>query len=197
MFKIFLTPIIIVVLVAGGYYTVYKKKSKPTDNNDQPTVSTKTYKSDTRNFEFKYPNTFQFTAVTYANLDEKLVGLTLPQSAYPKTNFGDAAFYVSALTTKNINECLNIDLPENSRGFNTTKTINGATYYQNTGTGAAAGNLYESRYYRTFYNHACFEIGQTIHTTNIGNYATGAVAEVDKEPIWAQLDEILNSFKFK
>lgn len=156
------------------------------------------YKNVQYNFQFNYPQEFNFTTPNYANLADKIVQLELPQSAYPKTNFGDANFYASAVYAKSSEECLKLNLPEGSTGFSDTDkvTINKVGFYETSGNGAGAGNFYESKIYRTYHNDFCFEIGETIHTSNIENYTPGTVTEVDKNPIWQKLDGILQSFAF-
>jgi len=168
-----------------------------TQNNQQPALQT--YHSLTYGFEFQYPQEWGFVTPTYAELQDQIVQLNLPQTAYPKTNFGDAGFAASAQFAKDLPACL--ALPANTlEGAKFTqdnpKTINGVTFYEKDGTGAGAGNLYETHAFRTFRGNLCLELSETLHTGNIGNYPAGTVTEVNHQEVFSRLDQILNSFKF-
>ncbi len=171
--------------------------STNTDNQNTSAPSNfQTYKNSQYGFEFNYPNDFSFTDPTYANLKDKIVQVQIGKEGYPKTNFGDAAFSVSAEYAKDLTSCLKIEAPENGDGFKSTKIINGKTFYVTSSTGAGAGNLYESKVYRTYNGtNLCIELNETVHTSNIGNYDPGTVTEIDKGPIWQRLEGISDSFK--
>ncbi|MEI6835783.1 MAG: hypothetical protein WCK59_03035 [Candidatus Falkowbacteria bacterium] len=155
-----------------------------------------TYKNTAYSFEFKYPSTLGFVNPAYANLEEKIIQLQIPQTDYPKTNFGDAAFSISATYTKSLSECLSKNPPENSDGFKTKVQINGQEFYMTKGAGVGAGNLYESNNYRLLTkDKTCLELNETIHTGNIANYTPGEVSEVNKNGVQTRLDEILKTFK--
>lgn len=162
-----------------------------------PPVEDQTYKNQTYGFEFKYPKNFSFVTASYADLQDKIVQIQTDRNEYPKTNFGDAAFSVSASYAKSLKDCLALPQIESVNDFFATTTINGKTFYFATSTGAGAGNFYESRSYRSLVGgYTCIELKNTIHTTNIGNYDPGTVSEVNKEPIWKSLESITNSFTF-
>ena len=160
------------------------------DNNWQ------TYRYEPHHFEFSYPAEWQFTSPAYASLGEKIVQIELPPEAAPNTNFIDAAFTVSAAYAGSLDDCLNTSALENTAGFTDTRTLNGIEWRGADETGAGAGNLYESKVYRTFHNSYCFEVKTTIHTGAIGNYPDGTVTEVNTEPLWLRLDTMLATFKF-
>jgi len=163
----------------------------------KPQVSgLQSYKNITYNFEFEYPKNIGFVVPSYANLEDKILQIEIPQSDYPQTNFGDAAFSVSATYTKSLKECLTKNAPENGDGFKTPVEINGSTFYKTPGSGVGAGNIYESLNYRTLTkDKMCLELVQTIHTSNIGNYTPDTVTEVNKTEVQNRLDIILNTFK--
>ncbi|MBU6447718.1 hypothetical protein KGQ24_02680 [Patescibacteria group bacterium] len=166
-------------------------------NTGQTQQQLQTYKNGTYNFEFQYPADLTFVTPIYASLEDKIVQVQIPQSAYPKTNFGDAAFSVSAQYAANLQDCLKLNAPENADKFSTKVTINGIDFYMSQGTGAGAGNYYESRVYRALSSgHMCVELNETLHTSNIYNYPPNTVTEVDKNAVWARLNQILNTFKF-
>jgi hypothetical protein len=168
-----------------------------TEIQTQISIGPLVYKNDSYKFKFMYPEEFGFVTPNYANLEDKIVQIQLPRSSYPQTNFGDAGVYVSAVYAKSLQDCLKLNLPEGSTGFGSDKVdINGADFYQTVGNGAGAGNFYESKIYRTYHNDFCVELGETLHTSNIGNYTPGTVTEVDKDAVWQKLDLVLKSFSF-
>jgi hypothetical protein len=165
-------------------------------NNNSPAPALQTYSNSSYNFEFQYPPEFSFTDPSYANLEHKIVQVGLARSEYPGTNFDDAALSVSNGFSASLKECLSKDLPENAKGFQETRNLNGAAFYYGTGGGAAAGNLYARKIYRALRNNGCIEVIETLHTSNIGNYEPGTVKEVDPAAVWQRLDQVVNSFKF-
>lgn len=163
-----------------------------------PVSTLQIYKNGTYGFEFKYSPDMVFVTPVYASLQDKIVELSIPHDSYPKTNFGDAAFSVSASYSKSLAACLSQNPPENGDGFKTKTEINGQPFYMTSSTGAGAGNRYDATFYRTLIGtQTCVELGETIHTSNIGNYDPGTVTEVDKKVVQAKLDKILSSFTFK
>lgn len=168
----------------------------PVQTSTAKTDNLQNYKNSAYNFQFDYPATFALTDPNYGNLENKIVQVQLLSGAYPKTNFDDAAFTVSRKTAKSLSECLTMNEPEGGTGFKNGTTVNGIKFYTTTGNGAGAGNYYETKIYRTFASSECFEIVETIHTSNIGNFDPGTVTEINKTPIWTELDNILSTFNF-
>ncbi len=191
----------ILALVAAGCNKADDSNTTPTppDTTYQtpPAPTTATYSNATYNFQFDYPILAKFVSPTYTELSDKIVQVQIGADQYPKTNLADAAFAVSAQSAKTLDACLKLSAPENSDGFKTKTTVAGIDFYMTTTRGAAAGNLYEGKSYRAFINNGtCLELNETIHTGNIGNYPAGTVTEVDKTPVQAKLDIMLNSFEF-
>jgi hypothetical protein len=174
--------------------------SSPTSNNHSapaaPMAQT-TYTNSQYNFSFAYPNSFKQVAPVYGNLGNQIIQVQLDNTNYPKTNFADADFTVSQQPAANISECLKYGYPQSpASGGTQQKQISGINYYLTQGGGAGAGNFYNFEIYRTFNRGNCFEMNETIHTTNIDNYTPGTVTQIDIGPIQAQLDQILSSFVF-
>jgi uncharacterized protein YecT (DUF1311 family) len=165
-------------------------------SNSQPASKTQTYKNTTYGFQFDYPVAMSPGPGSYGNLKVQIVQLQIPQS-YPKTNFVDAAFSVSASPAKTLVDCLASSAPANGDGFKTKTIINGADFYLTSGDDRGMGNIYQSKVYRAFAgNQTCIELDETLHTSNIGMYAPGTVTEVDQGPIWKTLDQVTSTFKF-
>lgn len=170
----------------------------PTTTPTVPTSSAnQIYRNDAYNFEFTYPKEFGFVTPNYANLENQVVQLQIGGDNYPKTNLNDAAIAVSTGFAKSTKDCQDLkNQPEGSTGFTQTASINGVNFDSTTGNGAGAGNFYESRVYRTLHGSFCYEITETIHTANIGNFDPGTVTEIDKNAIWNKLETITQTFKF-
>ncbi|GAC1412755.1 MAG: hypothetical protein NVSMB66_2670 [Candidatus Doudnabacteria bacterium] len=166
----------------------------PIVSDTTTTSATQFYQNPNYGFSFRYPNTFKNTTLTYNNLPNQVVGVGLSSEAYPNTNLGDSTFIVSTKNSKDLGTCLSFTKKEQG-SFGSPQTINGAAFYSLQGSGVAAGNIYESKDYRTFKNGNCFEITETIHTSNIGNYPAGTKKEIDKTPLWNQLEAVLKSFQ--
>jgi hypothetical protein len=171
----------------------------PTTNSEPPSNSQpqlQGYANSTYGVSLQYPAGFTFTDVTYANLDQKIVQFALDRSNYPGTNFSDAGVAISMQTAASLKQCLQINLPENATGFKETRDINGTAFYTGQSAGVGAGNIYTSRVYRAYRNNSCYEIDETIHTSNIGNYEPGTIKEVDPDTVWDRLDQVGKTFKF-
>ncbi len=189
MKKTILSAISLLMLVGAGCNQL------PSTPSGDMTSTLQSYRNGTYGFTFTYPSTMEFVTPSYPLLQDKIVQLSIPQTGYPKTNFGDAAFSVSASYAKTLSACLAANTPQNSDGFKKEAEINGTTFYFTKGAGAGAGNRYDSTIYRTLVGgQTCLELNETIHTTNIANYPSGTVTEIDKNVVQARLDAILNSF---
>jgi hypothetical protein len=190
MKKIFLTALLTLFITGCGQTQQTQTPSPSSTSNFQ------TYRNQTYGFVFEYPNDMSFVTPNYANLEDKVVQVQTNRNLYPKTNFGDAAFSVSTVYAKNLQECLKSPVVESTGGFKNKQNINGVDFYMATSTGAGAGNFYESKTYRGLVGgQLCVELNETVHTSNIGNYEPGTVTEVPKQPLWDRLDQILKTFK--
>ena len=177
--------------------TVQVQQKQPAKPSATP-APTQTYKNLTYGFEFQYPASMGFTTPIYAQLEDKVVQLTIPQADYPKTNFGDAAISVSASYAKTLAACLALNPPEGGDGFKTATKFNGLSFFTTKGGGAGAGNDYATRTYRTYTKQqTCIEINETIHTSNIGNYTPGTVTSVNTQTVQDRLDVVLKTFKLE
>jgi hypothetical protein len=182
------------ILTGFGCATVPVKPSNPTPI---PKPTTQAYTNGTYGFTFNHPKEMVFVAPTYANLEDKIVQLQIPQKKYPKTNFGDGAFSVSAVYAKTLADCLKTPGNETSNSFKNKTTINGVEFYTATSTDAGLGNFYEAKLYRTLVGgQTCIELSEVVHTTNIYNYPEGTVTAVDTKPVWEELETVAQSFKF-
>ena len=161
-----------------------------------PSSSLQTYRNLPYNFAFSYPETFGFTTVNAANLADKVVQIELPAAVFPKTNFADAAIAISVQFATSSVICQTVGLQNQEKTMLNTITVGGQTWQGIAQNDAGAGNLYESKVYRTYRAPNCFEMVEMIHTTNVANYLPVVVPEVDKAAVWKKLDDVVNTFHF-
>lgn len=119
----------------------------------------------------------------------------LSDSLFKGTNLNEAAVVVGVSSDNDaISKCNKaVDTQEQDLG---TTNINGVSFHAFAATGAAAGNLYESKIYRTIHNGSCYEIVDMLHSGNIGNYPAGSVKEFDKPKFSGILESITRTFIF-
>jgi hypothetical protein len=123
--------------------------------------------------------------------------IIIPTKYFQKTNFSEAGLLISKKSKLSAVDCRKYANGASSTlDLTQSETVNGIPFAKAEFSGAAAGNLYETKLYRSFRNSTCYEISLTLHTTNIGNYPPGAVIEVEKTQAWKKLDDVLQTFKF-
>lgn len=136
----------------------------------------------------------------YPGLEDYVLSIHLDATPYEGTNFGDAAFVLTSQEVDSLETCLSfVTTDERTSGFSEDSTVsfNGLSYYATTGSGAAAGSLYESKYFRVYRDGRCFQAAEVLHTTAIGNYDFAVVTEVNVEEVWAKLDSVMETLKFE
>lgn len=124
-----------------------------------------------------------------------VVGVYLPEALFQGTNLSEAAVLVGVSPDPEaIAKCeVPVDTQEQARG---TENIDGVTFSVFESTGAAAGNTYESRIFRTMRNGSCYEIVEMLHSGNIGNYPERTVREFDKPKFSGILERAAQTFVF-
>ncbi len=186
----FLGYIFIIVVFSATISLLYYQQTTGGGNYymDSAHRTSNTLKDLRRTFEIKYPRNYQLLP---AELDE--IGIiAIPKEFYPNTNFIDAKVFVSMFEKSTMADCGTYG----DKKLTDYRKINSVDFYTAEFMGAAAGNQYESKVYRTIRGSACYEIVLTLHTGNIGNYPEGEVEEVDKDDAWKRLDNILETFTF-
>lgn len=203
--------IVFIIFVAIAIFAYQPKVPViPTDTNTATTYAPNSLKtlhdgtydkiSDSSEvYALKYPRDFELLELDHALggfLGTPRLTLKFPQDAFktPKSNFAEAYLTVRiGIDADSIKNCY--EKPEQSgKAFATGPTINAIPFEMTTVMDAAAGNLYESRVYRTLQNKRCYEITETVHTGNIANYPIGAVVEFDKEKAYTELNKIFQTF---
>lgn len=190
------------IMIAGSViYFVYTQPSNIVINSNDWQV----YNNDEYNFTFGCPKEFEtktnnepisFESQFFAGRSGiNIVYVYVPQSYLPGTNFGDAIFSVDTnQQSLNQDQCLRIEYLQKS---GVQKQINGVIFEEFTGTGAAAGNIYQTIAYRIFKNQRCYSLSIVIHSGNFQNYDPAlGIKEFDYDKIYTILTQILETFTF-
>lgn len=203
---------IFLIFVAAAIFAYQPKSlnipaSTNTANTYLPTNNLKTLHDGTYNkmadtsdiYSLQYPRDFELLQLENARggfIGTSRLSLVFPKGMFttPKSNFNEAYLTVRiGIDADSIENCYT--KPENAKKeFFPGPTINMIPFEMTTTTDIGAGGMYESRVYRTLQNKRCYEITETIHTGNIGNYEPGTVAQFDKQKAYTELDKILNTF---
>lgn len=144
-------------------------------------------------FSFDHPKLLQFNIPQIYFLETPLVGLVTPRDLYPNTNFSEGLITVSA--TLNSTDAACFVNPETKKTLTNRETINGVVWYKDVIGGVGAGNIYNSRLYRAMNDGACYELVETVHTGQIGNYPDGT-QQIDEEDVFDILHAAVISFDF-
>jgi hypothetical protein len=152
-------------------------------------------------YSFSYPRDFdlrtQEPAGGFLSAGTSQVSVATPWDAFqsPKSNFGEAYMTVSVASgTAALADCYN--MPQGARGnaaATSTVTVNGRQFVSSATTGVGAGQIYDSRIYRTIFNNFCFEAALTVHTGNIGMSPPGTVVQFDESQAFGILNTIFAS----
>ncbi len=209
-------PWTLLVILAGvwGYAGLYKPSgSAPPGNNSLNYADQSQWKVwldsyyDKRtekffSYELDYPRDFDVYRGEQASGGilgiQPNVQIRFPEDAFliPPTNFGEGFVSVSVglPALANPESCYKHPY---GQPMTATTTINGLEFRTATSTDVGAGQIYTSKIFRTIAYDRCYEIAETIHTGNIGNYPTGSVTEFDKDKAWSILDRIVNTFRLQ
>lgn len=166
-----------------------------------PGVRSVSYENKEFGFEAWYP---EGSSIKNENLEGYLKaaasGVTafavfLSEDLFKGMNLSEAAVLVGVSPETNaVQRCSVLFDPSEQAGG--TAFIGDNSFHVFESTGAAAGNIYESKIYRAIYNGSCYEIVELLHSENIGNYPEGAVAEFDKAKFSGILEKIVQTFSF-
>lgn len=202
-----LISLVFLTLVGFGIYQMNKPKQVvevPIEEAPSVTeVDTDTGIFTNTNFTFKYQKdviakdyneTSQWRTNTQTN-GVFHVGILIPGSVQPNTNFREAKFSVgSSSDPVAITDCL---LPTNGERAKGEVTINDVVFKKITLTDAGAGNYYDTTSYRTMHGGNCYAIEYTIHSSNLRNYSPEQnIQEFDNPFIVKSLEDMVESFKF-
>lgn len=153
-------------------------------------------------YSFSYPRDFDLSAQNPAGgylTNAAQVSVSTPADAFqnPKSNFGSASLTVSVTSSvPAVAGCYNMPPGVSGKPAATsTAMVNGISFETAATTDVGAGQIYDSRIYRTIFNGFCFEAALTVHTGNIGMYTPGAVVPFDQEKAFSLLEAVFDSFQ--
>lgn len=123
------------------------------------------------------------------------VGIIIPRSIQPNTNFSDAKFTIGSSDNPTaVSECLIQTNGEREKG---ETEINGTLFKKITLTEGAAGNYYDTTSYRATKDGKCYAVEYTIHSMNLRNYpAEENIQEFNTPFIVEILEDMARSFEF-
>lgn len=196
---------VIIILVALGIsaFAVYKNQERPATRDLVATSTPETpvlYQDDILGFKITYQQQDEMRNEGFESFLQvtavPVVAFELPKNLFDKTNLLEAGVFIGASSSPAAKSACTKPLKDTSESVLGTTTINGALWNVFSSTGAAAGNLYETKSYRTVHGDLCFEMVELLHSGNIGNYSEGAVIEFDKAKFQTMLEAIAQTFTF-
>src|SRR3989344_9680032 len=164
------------------------------------------YENKQDNFTFRYPPGYEIGTSSGKSVagglmndgEDVVVYVTIPKADYKNTNLSDARLIISmSEDQETIAECVS---PIQSDMWGTkpavvVQNINGvqfSSYYSND---AGLGNYYESTFYRTVRDRACYELNVFIHLTSISNYEPNkGIKEFNRVAATQVLTDIVSTF---
>jgi hypothetical protein len=170
-----------------------------------------TYTNDAYGISFRYPLSYKLKTwdvpagdTKAASLEEATGGdsgevplatVQMPQSMYPKTDFDDGYFSVSA--NRNLTEATcqqSAIVNEDSKVF--TETVNGVPFHWTENTATEGDYHSEWRSYAGFANGVCYEVQLGLATSVTPEPADpSSVKEVNSARVFGRLNSILSSLK--
>jgi hypothetical protein len=190
------------------------QSSVATSTADGQPLILKVYNDPSGAFKINYTSNFAVLSASAIQhpakgQDTSVCGLGSPAASvcflfstkgYEATNLASAAVYVKKLLASvGLSQCATFDPSITSgapgSGPGSPIVINGVTFVTATASDAAAGNFYETHYARGFYGGTCYEVDETVHSTNVQNYDPPR-QEFDHAQVWQQLDAVRGGFRF-
>lgn len=197
MAKYIIGVIVLILLAAGGYYMLNTNTTTaPVDTPVTLEPTTSTYATST--FSITYPKEFtiddSYAYEQFAGKPIAGVKFTIPLGVATGTNLS-ADSYISVESLPRAKTCTgDIYIPANVKAKELTE--DGVKYSVATTSGAGAGNFYEEQVYALSESSPCTAVRYLLHSTNLGNYATGTVRAFDRAGLIRAFDTIRHSMVF-
>ncbi len=197
MAKYIIGVIVLILLAAGGYYMLNNDITPPQEETPpviEPTTST--YATST--FSVTYPKEYMIdTKYQYKGVPNKPidgVSFTIPLSMATGTNLsGDSRVSIEWLPRARTCTA-DIYFLDNVRAREVTE--GGMKYSVASTSDAGAGNFYEEMVYALPESSPCTAVRYFIHSTSLGNYATGTVRAYDRVGLIRAFDNLRTSIKW-
>lgn len=169
---------------------------------DPPGTTTQAFTYSSKDVSLQYSDEFapfRLDQEPAAKIPPEFALKFIDSSYYVNTNLIEAYFAYGVTTDSTIvascTEPLAMGGPETIIDH---VTLNGVDFVHSEGVGVGAGNLYDSIYYRTLYNNACYEATLFIHSGNIGAYSPDSgVKEFDRTTLLQKFQNILSTLIIK
>jgi hypothetical protein len=148
-------------------------------------------------FSIMYPKTARLgdTKAPPLVTGEAVVRIDI-SSAYTRgTNLSEAAVLVG--TSRDGVVTLVCESTSEGEAEGERRVFDGVSFTTFTHQGAAAGNRYETTSYRVLRSGTCYELQKFLHTTVLENYEPGMVRSFDKKAVDAELERIVETFRFR
>jgi hypothetical protein len=151
-----------------------------------PNVDGLTYHDATAGFSIQHPPTWQ-------PVDNGSGAVVFVLQAAPGTNLIELSMEINVRASSA--QCKQSTYGGGSGAAPTHTTVNGVDFLRETGTGIAAGNIYDWTSYSTLKQSTCITLTFVLHSSSSGVYSTEP-APFDRAAESAIFDEILNTFRF-
>ena len=173
---------------------------------------TATYTNEAYGISFRYPLSYKLKELNVPAGDAKpaaleqamgddpgevpLATVQVPKSAYPKTDFDDGYFSVSANRTLTEETCKqSVITHEDSEVL--TEKVNGVEFHWTENSGAEGQNHSEWHSYAAFANGTCYEVQLGIDTAMNTEMDKKPVRKVNSDRVFSRLQAILSSMKIR
>ncbi len=182
-------------VVVGPSATTTSEADLPQIIPDVPSVK---YTDPRYNFSIYYPSTATVRAAGFDGYlpltQTPVVAFTLNPDMFQGTNLSDAGVYVGATSTPAIvANCTNADQNSGETAATSSVTVGSVTFNEFDSTGAAAGNIYQEKIFRSVVDGSCLEFVELLHSGNIDNYPSGTVTAFDEAEFSGILDAMFNT----
>ena len=213
--RFLLWVIVAIVLIAGAFFIYDSQGAAPMPPASSTATSTTAalpviipgtpsviYEDPQSGFSMYYPSTALLETAGFEGYlpltQSPVIAFTLNTDMFQGTNLGEAGVYVGATSSPAIvADCMNPSSDAGETQATSSQTINGTAFSVFDSTGAAAGNIYQEKAFRTVENGSCFEIVELLHSSQIGNYPPGKVVAFDQAKFSSILDAMVATFAFK
>lgn len=123
----------------------------------------------------------------------RLATVEPPIGVHMGTNFVNEFFTISALYGSNAESCSALDIGQEFRGGNVTRTIDSISFRGVEENAAASMHQYAGVYLHGYANETCYEIGYGVAT--IGDNAARNIKRIDPNKQLARLEKILDTVR--
>lgn len=208
--------VILALIIGLAAYFIYESQSAATIPPPTTTATTTTadlpeiipgtpsvmYQDPQYGFSIYYPSTTILKSTGFDGFlpltQTPVIAFTLSRGLFQGTNLNEAGVYIGATTTPSIvSSCTEPSSQGDETEASSTATVNGTAFNVFDSTGAAAGNIYQEKTFRTVENGTCFELVEMLHSGQLANYPAGTIVAFDQAQFSGILEAMVDTFTFK